>query len=236
MNQDRTKAFSSLTVAALACILIASCTTVNHLDRYKFDGATLAAEMRLPPQPKLDVHYHVYFNSQNPIGTALSIGTNFAKASSAGEAEPRMERALTTVDVPNIILKETFIGCATTLDAIVADSKRNADFLLNLEINEYGVDANSPAGGVRMQISLTARIYDNQRNELVWRRRIDRSESANPDMFGLGGTIGNVMTASALSNLSEAELEKGFRKLAEQTARTVARRLEDDLYKVRYRD
>jgi len=236
MKRNRPKAFSSLTLAALACVLIASCTTVNHLDRYKFDGATLAAEMRLPPQPKLDVHYHVYFNSQNPIGTALSIGTNFAKASSAGEAEPRMQRALDAIDVPKVILKETSIGCSTALGATLADSKQNADFLLNLEINEYGVDANSPAGGVRMQISITARIYDSHRKELVWRRRVDRSESANPDMFGLGGTIGNVMTASALSNLSEAELEKGFRNLALQIARTVARRLEDDLYKVRYRD
>lgn len=236
MNRNRPNTFSSLTLAALACILLASCTTVNHLERYKFDGATLAADMRLPPEPKLDVHYHVYINSHNPIGTALSIGTNFAKASSAGEAEQKMQQALKAVDVPVIILKETFFGCATALDAKLVDSKRDADFLLDLEINEYGVDANSPGGGVRMQISITARIYDNHRNELAWRRRINRSESANPDMFGLGGTIGNVMTASALANLSEAQLEKGFRSLAEQTARTVARRLEDDLYSVRYRD
>jgi len=192
--------------------------------------------MRLPPEPKLDVNYFIHADSSNPIATVLNIGTNFAKAASAEGAEGKLRRALVTVNVPVIVLKETFYGSSKALSTRMVDEVSKADYLLDLEIKEYGIHASSPGGSVKLRIETTARIYDNRSQELVWRRTRTQTSDASPQMFGLGPTIGNVLAAAALSNLTEEQLVTGFTNLAKESSREISRRLERDLYEVRYRD
>jgi hypothetical protein len=237
----RSESRATLRWAGAACLLamcaaFISCTSVNHLDRYQFDGRSLAANMRLPPEPKLDVFYFVHANPKLPFAAVLNIGTNFAKAASAEEAEGKMRRALVSVNVPVIVLKETFYGSSTALATRMTDSPQEADYLLDLEINEYGIHADSPNGSVKLRIKTTARIYDQRSRDLVWRRTMTQSSDASPQMFGLGPTIGNVLAATALADMSEEELETGFTNLAKESAREMSRRLEKDLYEVRYRN
>lgn len=238
---NRAKFHVTLRGAGAACLLVAcaaflSCTSVNHLDRYQFGGRTLAANMRLPPEPELDVFYFIHADSKFPFAAVLNIGTNFAKAATAGEAEGKMRRALVSVNVPVIVLKETFYGSSTALATRMTDAPEAADYLLDLEINEYGIHADSPNGAVKLRIKTTARLYEQRARELVWRRTMTQSSDASPEMFGLGPTIGNVLAATALADMSEEELAVGFRNLAKESAREMSRRLEKDLYDVRYRN
>lgn len=231
--------FSRLLAAAglvvLSGGLLASCTTVNRLDRYQFDGSTMAANLRVPPEPKFDVHYAVRFDSRNPVGTALSIGTNIAVAAEASRAETRMREALLSVDIPSIVLDESFSACAAALDTHKVDNRNLPDYLLDIDIREYGLRASSPHGAVTLVMKLTAQIYSNKDRELVWRRKISTSDRATPRMFGFGHIIGNVVTAGALANLSKEEMAAGFERLARESSRSLARRLERDLYSARYR-
>ena len=59
------------------------------------------------------------------------------------------------------------------------------------------------------------------------------AQPASPAVFGLGQIIGNMVTATALSNMTPDELAAGFRELARETARVVARLLERDLARAR---
>lgn len=222
-------------VALIVAAAFASCATVNRLDRYRPDAATVAANLRVPPEPKFDVHYSVTFDTRNPVGTALSIGTNIAVAAEAKRAESRMEEALLSVDIPSIVLEESYTACAKALDARKVGDRNRSAYLLDVEIREYGLRASSPHGAVSLVMKLTARLYDNRDERLIWRRKIATDDPATPVMFGFGGIIGNVVTAGVLANLSTEEIAKGFERLARESSRSLARRLERDLYAARYR-
>ena len=230
----------SLTILPLACgtlVLLAtlgSCTTVNRFGSYHVENAKLAASLQVPPEPRLDVNYSVYFDANNPIGSAMSIGTNIAKAASATQAEARMRDALDAVNVPNIVLDESSRACARAMDSRLVETRRSSDFLLDLEIREYGINAESGNGAVYLRMSLVARVYETKSGELVWRRNISVNDRASPSMFNAFDVVGNVVTAGVLSNMTTDQLERGFERLASESARSVARTLERDLYSKRY--
>lgn len=224
-------AFASLFAAAL---LLASCMTVNRLDWYDIQGARLAVEMRTPPAPQLDVDYNVTLDGRNPIYSALSVMTNLAKDNQAERASAAMRGALYNVDVPEIIRSESFLSCASALGAEPVYARRAADYILALDIHDWGIEARSAGSPVTLHIRLSASLYRSFTDEMVWRRDISVSQSASPAMFGMGQIVDTMVTTTALSNMTEQELASGFRELALQSARKVARALERDLDASRY--
>ena len=86
-----------------------------------------------------------------------------------------------------------------------------------------------------MRIKLTVSLYHMGESAVVWRRDIDVERHATASMFGLEPTIGNVVTTLALASLSEEDLQNGFDALAQDTALTVARTLQSDLYDARFK-
>ena len=221
--------------AAAAVILLSSCTTINNLDRYRMENASLAADMGVPPRPRLDIDYSVHIDSRNPIATALSVGTTIIKASEAEKAEAYMREALETVDVPAIVLKETARACAAALDARLVGRGQRADYLLELDIREYGIQAPSWGSAVSLHLRMVASLYHTRSRDIVWRRSITVDDPANPQMFASGHIIGNIVTAGVLSSLTVEELEEGFRALCFESARSLTRRLERDFYRASYR-
>jgi ABC-type uncharacterized transport system auxiliary subunit len=224
-----------------ACLVLllaaaAGCTTVNKFDSYRVEGATVSVSMRKPPEPTLDVSYNITLDPRDQLRTALSVGTTILKAYEASEIEPLMIRALSVVDVPGIIETEAYSACLAALDARSDDRRFEADYLLDLDIRKYGIDADSPWGAVSLSVRLTARLFHNGSGELVWRRDFSVRKQASPDMFGFGEIAGNIVSAAALANLSDQDLAKGFEQLADFTARSFARTLEDDLYEARFED
>ena len=220
--------------AAAFVLAVASCTSINRLGEYDLQGKSLASEMRLPPQPEMDVHYNVDFDFKNPLGMAINFGTNIAKAANAEKADPLMRDALLAVDVPTIVRDEAYSSSLSVLGAFQEDDMDQADYLLDLEIERYGIHAGSWSSAVTLRIKLTARIYRSEGREVIWRRDLEVDRHATPAMFGLPASIGNIVSASALAGLSEQDLEYGFSELAHDAALTVARTLQDDLYSARF--
>jgi hypothetical protein len=83
-------------------------------------------------------------------------------------------------------------------------------------------------------MKLTANIFSNSARAVVWRREIEIERKATPGMFGLPLTFGSFVTSAALASLSEEDLQNGFDQLARDTALTISRTLQDDLYDARY--
>jgi ABC-type uncharacterized transport system auxiliary subunit len=149
----------ALTCMALTLALLASCGTMNRLGSYRIENSSLAVDMRAPPTPTFDVDVSVTIDPRNPVITAISIGTNLAKADRAAEAEGRMRRALEMVDVPTVFLREVTSSCVKALDAELVESKFQADYLLDLDIRSYGVDADSPGAAVCLRMAVAAAIF-----------------------------------------------------------------------------
>jgi hypothetical protein len=224
---------TALVGLAAAAVLLSSCVTVNRLDKYDFEASRLAVDMRTPPEPRLNVDYNVNIDS-NPAISALSVMSNLAKANQANRAREVMRVALMDVDVPEIIRSESFSACAASLNAEQVSTKRGADYILALSMEEWGIDARSPFSVVSLRIRLVVSLYPASGDELAWRREITVDQPADPEMFGIGNIIGNMVTATVLYNMTEEELARGFRELASRTAKRVAFELERDLDRARF--
>jgi len=229
-------AVRAVAVLAAASLLLVSCSTVNKLDRYRVEDEELMATMRVPPPPTMDIDTSVWVDSNNPIGTALKIGTTIFKASEAEQARGIMLQALSSVDVPAIVLEETSQACAAALRARLVERGQKAEYLLDLDIHQYGIQAPSWGGEVSLHLSLTPSLYHERDGKIVWRRKyVTVDVPASPQMFGGGGIAGDIVTAAVLSTLTVEQLETGFRRLALESARAVIDLLERDFYRARYR-
>jgi hypothetical protein len=218
-----------LLVPVAAMLLLGSCMTVNKLDSYDLYGSRLAVVMRTPPAPRMNVDYDVFIDSHNPIYSALSVLTNIAKANQAYHAETVMRDALDVADVPAIIRERAFSACAAALDVEPVRARAEADYILELDIREWGIDARSAWDPVSLRIQVSARLYRSYSDEMIWRRELTVKQSASPEMFGVGHVVNNMVTTAVLSEMTRDELETGFRELAATAAARVARSLEKDL-------
>jgi ABC-type uncharacterized transport system auxiliary subunit len=222
-------------LALAAALVLASCATTNKLDMYNFEGARLASEMRTPPPPRLDIRYDVTLDHNNVLYSSLSVLTNIAKAAQGEKAEQAMRDALAAVDVPGIILVESSAACGAALGTTAEERRTQADYLLILDIRRWGIEADSPGSAVKLRVELTARLVDRRTDDTAWSRSLSVAQPASPDVFGLGGVVGNMVTATVLSNMNVDQLEAGFADLAREAAAAIARHLERDLDRARFR-
>ncbi len=232
---------AGVALALGSAVLLAGCMTVNHLDRYDFEGSRLAVDLRTPPEPQLRINYDITLDSHNAIYSALSVMTNLAKANQAAQVRENMRAALMEVDVPEIVRSQTFSSCASSLGAQQAASRRDSDYVLAIRIDEWGIEARNAFTPVSLHMKLLATLYPSgvgrsaSTDDLAWRREVTVDEPADPEMFGgPGQIIGNMVTATVLSNMTEEDLVRGFRELGSLTARRVAMILERDLDEARF--
>jgi hypothetical protein len=215
--------------ALAGALALASCTTTNNLAMYQFQGTRLASEMEVPPPPRMDVRYDVNLNSHDVVGSSLSILTNIGKATQAQKAEQAMREALASVDVPGIIRAQSTAACVDALGAETVDRRSEADYVLTLSIRDWGIEAASPGTAVKLRVRMIALITDRRTDDMVWRRTLSVSQAASPQIFGLGQIIGDMVTATTLSNMTTDELATGFSELGRQIAGAMAWRLGRDL-------
>jgi len=226
-------AISPAVLLAVAAVLLASCATVNRLERIHLDNPALSSVLEPPPPPSLDSWYDLSINTRDPIGTVLRVGSSIVLAAEAGKAAERMREALGQVDVPAVVHEESAARCARALDARRVDDTRDADFIFDLEIEEYGIDAPSWGAAVGLKLQVTVRLYERRSRDLVWRRHISVVKRASPDVFGLPSAAENIFTAAMLAALSTEEMVRGFEYLAHYAARVVGDTLERDLWDAR---
>jgi hypothetical protein len=135
-----------------------------------------------------------------------------------------------------MVRDESYSTCLTVLGAEREEGSDPAEYLLDFDIHKWGIHASSWVTAVSIRMHMTASIYSNAEKTVVWRRDINVEQPATPVMFGLDSTIGNFVTSASLAGLSEEDLQKGFDRLARDTALEVARRLQNDLDNARYGD
>jgi len=217
-------------VCCAVTLLLGSCATVNHLDEYRFGGTGIAGTMRTPPEPEIDGNYDVTVDMENPVLTFASVATNLAKANQLAKVEDKMYSALEQVDVPQIIFDETYERCAVTLASEKRQYVKDADYVFDLEIRDYGLSADSYGTTVRIEIATTARLYSTADRRLIWERRVSVSDPLSAEVFGLHDVLDTVISTAVIANLTEEQLVKGFSESARRISYKIANKLEDDIY------
>jgi hypothetical protein len=225
MRRRTTRLIGSILAAALA---LSGCASTGALGEYRFRGASLASHMRSPPEPRVFADYPIRIDRGDPVGSVISVGSSIAKAAGVRAAEEHLQRALAAVDIPEEVRLSTLEECADVLDCDAIERGRSADFVLELEIREYGIDATSWNAQAELRVDILAVLTDGAEGRDIWRARVSEQAPLTPALFGLGSSVGNIVTAATLADLSEDEIGRGLMRLVRRVATRVADRLARD--------
>ena len=221
-----------IAIIILGVIGLAGCAS-TELAYYDFASETMSVNVRVAPDARVYASYSVVVDPEDPVETALSIGSSLAKASQVREAERKLYSALENVDLHEFVEDELTEFVETSLGSRVVEERRRAKLQLLVEIESYGIDA--VESGVNFQMSAVATLRDVERSDRVWRGRESVSQPVSPSVFGLSGAAGNVLSAVALSRVSEEEIARGLERLARDAAWEIGLNLERDIYRARRR-
>lgn len=216
-------------LALVASSMIVHCSS-NRLHEYQFKRKSASAIMAAPPRAQIFTE-SFFDTGGDPISTVIHIGTRIAKEVETYEAQKRLDSAMQQVDIPEQIRRRSLERFGDYFDFRTIGSSKDADFLFMMKITKYGIEADSWNASVRFKIDVKIRLIDNIKNREVWKKSIHERMPISGSIFGLGDAVGNVMTASALSNLTEEGMVTGFSHLAEYTADRIAEKIQEDFIK-----
>ena len=225
--------YALLGLAAVA-VLLAGCAS-TELARYNFAGAPMSVDARVSPDAEVGAYYSVVIDANDPVRTALSIGSSLAKANQVAEVERKLAAALKQTDIRTVVEDELSEFVETTLGVRVVDDRGRADFRMLINVESYGLDAGGPGSGIEFEMTAEATLFDLREGGRIWRTRETVSREASPSMFGLPPVAGNVLSAVMLSELTEDEIARGLDRLARDAAWEIGVELEDDIYRARRR-
>lgn len=223
----------SVLLAAVAIVATLGACATNKLEGHTFEGEPLRLIVRVAPDARVDADYFVSIDSSNPIGTALSIGTTIAKASQVEKAQAKTDAAMRELNMEAILEDEVGGYFADVMEMRITDSRRAASYLLNVFVDEYGIEASGPGSSVEFVLRGKAQMYDNTVDQLIWEERFRRSEQFSPGLFGLPASAGNVLSAAMLNELTEEEIAAGIEQVTRDAAWEISSEFEEDLYRSR---
>ena len=137
------------------------------------------------------------------------------------------------VDVPERIRGQVLESCSSYLHYQPIDEAKDADFLFDMYIKRYGIEAKSWSASVDFRIDVEVQLLDNERGVRVWKKRVKEHQPVTRAAFGFPTAAGDVFTAVSLSELTEEELARGFEHLADYAAGRITKKLKDNFVKAR---
>lgn len=221
--------------AALGLLLFQpACAHAGRLGEYDFRDRTIAVVAVIPPRPYVDTGPDVDLTGSSLLGAALKVGTSIYKESQAARLRARLDTASVGIDLADRIAGDVVERSARYLGARAVDDGRDADFQLEVNVEEYGVDAREWDDGAHFHLEARLLLLDREGRE-VWRGKVDESEPVTRGWFEVGSPGADVITGSALGDLTVGELRLALNEVADYAAGRLAEKLRQGMEKARDR-
>ena len=219
-----------LFTAALMLTMV-GCGPSHRLGEYNFRQASVAAVCEVPPFPDVLTGPLVIDLPDNPVGAVLEAGSRAAREISARRVEEKLDSATARVDLALLIEDESLRRASRALGA-EPGPERESDFLLEIWVHEYGIQATDWDATANFFIDADATLLDSYDGREVWRAGVRAQDPVGPEVFG-PGAVRDVVTAAAIADLSVEEMARALEQLAEFTAYQITEQLRYDLAETR---
>ena len=222
-----------LLVGAFAAASLAACGGGHELERYSFAGSTLAVADYAPPAPALWTGgYDV--GGDDVITAVLDVGSQVAKDVEARRVRTRLDSAANQVDVRERMSQWTLERAARYLGAHPIEDPAGADYLLELYVRQYGIDArgNRPA---RLFMNVEAVLIDRRSGHEVWTVEVNSHDRLTPSVATGSSVPIDIVTAGTLHTLTAEQLRAELAGLTDFTADYLTNELRKDLREIRRR-
>jgi hypothetical protein len=226
-----------LTTSSIALpVLVVACASGHALHEYDFADRTLTVVSDIPARPEvLSGPVFVGDYSGDPVRDLLRAGARVAREVEARAVQERLDSAATLVDVGYVLEDNTLDRAARYLGADPVPDEPEADFVLELLVLDYGIDAEAWDAAAHFFIEADAALLEAASGREIWRAEIGARDPIGPAIFGTRSGVRDIVTAAMLADLSAEEAAAALESLADFSARVITDRLRDDLREARRR-
>jgi hypothetical protein len=212
-------------------LALAACAHAGRLGEYDFRDRTLGVVAIIPPRPYVDTG-NMDVTAGSAVGVLLKVGTSIYKENQAGKLRARLDSASAGLDLADRIAGTVLERSARYLGARATDDSRDADFQLEVNVEEYGVDAREWDDGARFHVKARLILLDRDGRE-VWEGKVDEDEPVTRGWFQVGSPAADIVTGRALGGLSVEELELAMNEVADYAADRLTEKLREGMEKAR---
>lgn len=227
INSRRSTAFM---LAAL--VVTVGCRGTGRLAEYDFRERTLAVAWDLPPYPEVLTGPYFPGYPETPLHALLRVGSKVAKEIEAARVRPRLDSAVARVDVVGRMADRTLERAARHLRAQPVQDEDDADFILEVRLRDYGIDAEDWNAAAHFYVDADVFLIGGRDGVQIWRSHVKERDPIMPAIFGPGTVVRDIVTAAALASLSVEEITYALERLADYSADEITSRLRDALEKV----
>jgi hypothetical protein len=227
--------FSLTTAAAIAalCLVGMGCGGArHHLGEYDFADRSLALVVLGNPSPGL-ITGSFDLRSTDVMEVVKKATSKVATDAEAKRARVRMDSATSRMRLGDSLAKRTLDRASRYLGVRPAASTSNADFLLEVHMREYGLDA-SKGGEASLYTNAEAVLLDRRSGREIWNVTVTGTDRLTPRTHGVAGTVGGaIITAGTLRTMTVADFQQALDQLMSLSSDVVAEELRAALREAR---
>jgi len=224
----------AIATLVLAGAMSSGCASSNRLSEYDFRGLTLAVVPTFPPYAEILTGPYFPDHPRDPVHQIIRAGTRLAKELEARRIRARLDSAAAEVDVPSLVSERVGERASRYLGARLIEDPDRADLLFEVEIRDYGIDAEDWDAAARFFVDAEVWLIDGVDRRLIWTTRVRARDPITPAIIGERGALRDVVTAAALANLSVEDIARALDQLAFYAADRVTDRLRSALDRSRH--
>jgi hypothetical protein len=204
----------------------------HYLDQYRFSDRTMAIVFLEPPSPELRHGWYNIDVGGNAIQTVVQAGAKVAKEREASRAMRRFDSAAVNVDMPALLAARTLERAARYLGTKMVGTVDSADYVLELTMTDFGIDARSNSA-TYLFAKAEAVLIDRRSGREIWREDVSGRDRLTPYVIGTKSVPSAIFTAATLNQVSVAEFQAALEQLMTVTSGWITDELREDLRDVR---
>ena len=216
---------------ALTLVAGTACGGHHHLGDYSFAERSMAVVVVAPPAPGLLTNGYDVRASDDPLHAVLKAGSTAAKDVEARRARARLDSATARVGVTGDLAQRTLERTSRYLGTRPVGSASGADFLLEVHMRSFGLDARSQSA--YLYTNAEAVLLDRRSGREIWNITVHGTDRLTPRVRGASGVPGAIVTAGMLRSMSVQDFQDALQQLADLSSNLMADELRAALRDVR---
>jgi len=234
MRPRARSSYATIASTLLVPVIMGACGPKHRLADFDFRDRGLEVVSETPLRPQvLRGPLFVGGSSGDPVRDIVRAGARVVREIQAHDVQDRLDEASRNVDVGYILEDGVLERAARYLGARPTTIVGEGDFVFELTVGDYGIDAEDWNATAYFYIEADASLIEASSGTEVWRAEISANDPIGPEIWGPRRAVRDVVTAGVLADLSVEEIETALESLADFSARVITDRLRDDLRKMR---
>ena len=215
-------------VLPIAFLALAACGPKHHLDQYDFAGRTMALVVIDPTAPVLLQDSYRVRADNDLVATVVNAGATAIKNAEAGRARARLDSATTRMALADALAERTIERASRYLGVQPVGSKSGSDFLLEVHMRNYGIDARGRSAAT-LFTNAEAVLLDRRTGREIWNVRVRGTDRLTPRVRGDDRLPGTIITAGSLHTVSVADFQDALDQLVQLSSNVIVNELRGSL-------